>query len=340
MDPYEPVDDLSPTPEQEEARRRLWRRADGTARNAHRAGRPPYAGGFESPPPPRPSRPRPRRARTHRDPRLARRGPVVRAEEFFPEPFFPEPLYLEPPAPRSRGRGPLLLIALLAVAGAATCWAGMDRAAVMAEYGDPMAVSPEAAADVFARGANVLQELPDSGLLRVTLTDEEATSALALGFMLPELVRAMRSVSPDELRGTHGLDEIRRHLRTRILAGDARSVVPTTWLERVAAAVDPGLAVEDGQVRFSESGVVALAGSLRAWRLRQPLLVEVTPSVEGGRLGLDFHRVLLGRIPAPAGLFDRLGRLIPPERILGARYTDITELVVADGSLTIAGRIE
>ena len=324
MHPYEPVDDLSPTTEQEAARRALWRRADRLARDTL-PGVPPDA------PPPRRSRSRPpiNEIAPLDVPHLPRARPYV-APARRPTRG----------ARRSRGRWLLLVGALFAAALAATCTAAMDRSAVMAEYGEPTPVSTAAAADVFSRGATALQELPDSGLLRVTLTEEEATSALGLGLMLPELVRAMETVSPDEIGGTASLDEIRRRLRTRVLASDATSVAPTTLAGRLAALLDPRLAVEEAQVRFSDSGNVVLAGSIRAWRWRQPALAVVMPTVEEGRLRLDFARVQLGRILAPTWLFDRLARVVPPERILGARYTELTQLEVGDGTLTLEGRIE
>lgn len=318
MDPYEPLDDVSPTPEQEDARRALWRRADRLARDTF-PGTP-----LDLPPPPAPRRRPSRPASHHAASTEARRvvTPPVRRLE------------------RRRGRRvvrlALLGIVLLA-ASVATCSVGVAPATMMSEYEDPIPASPEIAMDVFARGASVLQDVPGSSVVEVTLSEAEATSAMGLGLSASDLLEVMRSVRPGELEGSESLGEIRRRLRTRLLAAEAAA--PSTWTERVRSAIDPRLGVEDAQVRFSESGRVVFAGSIRAWDWSQPTLLSLTPRVEDGALRIELHRAQLGRLAAPRFLFDRIERMLSPERILGGTVVEVTALEITGDSLTFEGRI-
>jgi hypothetical protein len=113
-----------------------------------------------------------------------------------------------------------------------------------------------------------------------------------------------------------------------------------TLVERIAAIIDPRLGVEDTQVRFSESGQVIVAGSVRAWRWRQPALVVVVPGVRDGRLHLDFEHARLGRLPAPSWLFDQAARLLSSALLMDRDYAEITRLDVEAGRLTFEGRIQ
>lgn len=300
MELEERGDEGSPTPEQEEARRELWRRTDRLQRFSGVA-----AG-------------------------AALGGAAVRAgrRRFVPGRRLR----------RLRSLGIGLVVVVLSVT---TCSVGVDTADMISAYGDPVPVSTEAVEQVFQRGADALQTLPDSRRLSVTVTDREATSALGLGLLVPDLLYAMRSIPPEQLQGSASLEDLRRRVQQHVW-GEATED-PTrqrSLVERIAVILDPRLGLEDAQVRFSESGQVIVAGSIRAWRWRQPALVVVAPGVEDGRLLLDFEHARLGRLPAPSWLFDQAGRLFASALLMGRDYAEITRLDVEAGRMTFEGRIQ
>lgn len=228
----------------------------------------------------------------------------------------------------------LTAVVLLSVAA---CSLGVDSSDYLAEYGDPEPVSGEAAKDLVARGASKLQELAEDGTLRVTINEVEARSVLAVGLRLDELARLMRSISPERIQQSTGIDDVLDIFADRMVGGGG-GVNPRGLSDRVVAVLDPH--VEDAQVRFSGSGQVAVAGSLAFWRLRQPALLVVVPSVDDGVVHLEFVKVRFGRLPAPRWLFNRLGSSLASAFVLGRDYGEITEIEVTEGRLTVAGTIE
>lgn len=219
----------------------------------------------------------------------------------------------------------------------AACSVGVDSSDYLAEYGDPEPVSDEAARDLVARGASKLQALAEDGTLRVTVNEIEARSVLAVGLRLDELARMMRSISPERVRQSTGIEDVLDVFAERVAAGGG-GMNPRTLRDRVVSILDPH--VEDPQVRFSGSGQVLVAGSVAFWRFRQPALLVVVPSVDDGVVHLEFAKARLGRLPAPRWLFNRLGSSLASTFLLGRDYGEITEIQVSEGELSVVGKIE
>lgn len=231
----------------------------------------------------------------------------------------------------------VLILTAVVLASVAACSAGVDSDDYLAEYGNPEPVSGQAATELIARGATTLQDLSDDGTLRVTINEVEARSALAVGLRLDELARVMRSLSPERVREASGIEDVLDLFAERVAASEA-ATNRQTWRGRIRAVLDPH--VEDAQVRFLGSGDVAVAGSLAVWRLRQPALLVVAPTVDEGSLQLEFSKARLGRIPAPRWVFNRLGPVLASAFVLGSDYAKLTEISVSDGELTVAATIE
>ncbi len=234
--------------------------------------------------------------------------------------------------PRIRGRKlAFLAIGLtVAVLSIATCSAGVNLQSLTSEYGEPVPATRDAAQRLVKRTATALQAAAASRRFRITIAEAEATSTLSLGLMMPELMRALETLPPEQLQQAGDIEGLRTMLRERESAQrEERSLT-----ERLVAILDPRLRTGDVQVRFTGEGHIVIAGYVQAWRWQQPALVVFAPRAGAGDLELDFVRGRLGRLPAPAWAFDRLGGLISSLILQGRDYAEITNLAVEAGHLT------
>ena len=228
---------------------------------------------------------------------------------------------------------------LIVVSSVATCSFGVDPSTLTAAYGDPVPASRDDAARVLTRGVEAVQRAPDAGAVRITMTEEEATSALSLGMMLPELIRASERIPPEELEAVDDLDALRERVQAEADAQRAEMAQNLGFLERLLVKLDPTIRTGDVQVRFEESGEVVVAGYVQAWRFRQPGIFVVAPRAEGGELTLDFVSGKLGRVPLPEVAFDWVGGMVASAILLGRDHAEVSEISVGDGTFTFEGRI-
>ncbi len=226
-----------------------------------------------------------------------------------------------------------LLIAALSIL---TWSASVDLQQLTAEYGEPVRPTKTAAERFVRRTAAAVQDAPNTRRLRITVTEAEATSALSLGLMVPELMRAIDSVPPHELQQINDIETLRMVLRERAEARKASR----NWRQKLAGFFDPELRTGDVQVQFTAGGEIVMAGYVQAWRWKQPALVVFAPSAKSGELELDFVKGKLGRIPAPAFAFDLLGQLVASLLLQGSEYAEITELSVQEGRMVFAGVVK
>jgi hypothetical protein len=237
-----------------------------------------------------------------------------------------------------RGRRKLVYLViglLVVVASITTCSAGVDLASLTAEYGDPVPTSTDAARRFVERTAAAVQSAAASRRLSISVSESEATSALSLGLMMPELMRAMETMPAEEIQQAKDIEEVRELIREH----EAVEPGSRTLGQRVAALLDPRLRTGDVQVRFTGNGEIVIAGYVHAWRWRQPALVVFAPSARAGELQLDFVKGRLGRLPAPAWAFDLLGNLVTSLILMGQDYAEISNLTVTEGRLTFEATV-
>jgi hypothetical protein len=213
-----------------------------------------------------------------------------------------------------------------------TCSGGVDPSSLTAEYGDPVPASPAEARRFVEKVAAAVQGSAGTRQLRLAVDEAEATSALSLGLMLPELMRAMETMPEEEIRGARTIEEMRERIRRHEEVQHPRR----NLVEKVLDALDPHLRTGDVQVRFTGEGQVVVAGWVQAWRWRQPALIVVAPRARGGELSLDFVKGRLGRLPAPERAFDLLGGMVSSLILLGDEYVELSELSVDRGRMTFA----
>jgi hypothetical protein len=226
--------------------------------------------------------------------------------------------------------------ALIVVLSVATCSYGVDSSTLTAPWGDPVRASRESAAHVLTRGAEVLQRAPESGGVRLTITETEATSALSLGLMMSDLMQVAGRIPQEELQQAADLDALRERIWAEADSQRRELAERAGFLERVLVRLDPRIRTGDVQVRFEPTGEVVMAGYVQAWRFRLPGLFVVAPSAGGGELNLDFVSGRLGRLPLPEFLFDWFGGMLARGVLLGQDLAQVSEISVSDGSLTFA----
>lgn len=228
---------------------------------------------------------------------------------------------------------------LIAVSSVATCSFGVDPSTLTADYGDPVPATTTDAARVLTRGSERIRQAPESGAIRLTMTEEEATSALAVGLMLPELMRAAEGIPQEEIQNAPDLEALRERVWAEADAQREAMMENAGFLEGLLIRLDPKIRSGDVQVRFEANGEVVVAGFIQAWWFRQPGLFVFSPRAADGELSLDFVNGRLGRLPLPEFAFDWMGGAAVRALQLGRDYAEIREITVGDGTLTFEGRL-
>jgi hypothetical protein len=229
-----------------------------------------------------------------------------------------------------------LLIVALSVT---TCSYGVDPVALTAPYGDPVPASTADAARVLTRGVDVLRAAPGEGSVRFTMTESEATSALSIGLMMSDLMQVAGRVPEEEIQQASDLEALRERIWQEAELQRQQVAERSGLFQRLLFKLDPRIRTGNIQVRFEGSGEVVVAGYVQAWRFRQPGIVVVKPSAQGGELDLDFVSGRLGRLPVPEFLFDWFGQMAARAVLLGQRYAEVSEISVGDGTFTFAARV-
>lgn len=229
-----------------------------------------------------------------------------------------------------------LLIVVLSVT---TCSFGVDPSSLTAPYGHPVPATTDDAARVLTRGVEAIQRAPESGSVRMVLTEAEATSALSLGMMFPDLMMASERIPREEILEARDLEALRERIWEAADARREELAEELGFFQRMLLKLDPRIRTGDVQVRFQETGEVVVAGYVQAWRFRQPGIFVLAPHASGGELELDFVSGRLGRLPLPELVFDWLGRGLASAILLGRQHAEVAELSIGDGTLTFEGRV-
>lgn len=225
-------------------------------------------------------------------------------------------------------------LALALAAGA--CFLPGVGEATLPDDGPPPAVS-QSAAQSFAQ--KVLASAGGDGTVRFTITQQEATSAVAV-------LAEMTAVSGDNPL-LEGAGQLPDQIPLEGIPGGLE-VTPEieALLERLRGPDGQGpdlsglrLEVDQPEIHFKGDGRMILRGYgvLGSWRL--PLRVVTRPRAGQGELMLDFVEGQIGRLPLPEFLFDPLGSMVSRALLAGQDYAEISELTVGSGTLTFSGRV-
>lgn len=243
--------------------------------------------------------------------------------------------------PTGRIRTAMILITALLTAALA-CSLPSSQGAELPDDGPPVAVSRGAAVSFVTKVIAIGGQASTSQSVRFTITQEEVTSALAYGSEL-----AIYAQGGPVFEGLSNLEV--GDLPTEDLPPQAQRFRQLAEsLDHVTGSEEGGtrrlfslfrLRLEEPQVYFKSDSRMIVRGVGRLARWQQPLRVVFAPRAEEGELELDFVDGQLGSLPLPEFLFDPLGELLSQALLAGQDYAAITELTVADGTLTFAGEL-
>lgn len=227
----------------------------------------------------------------------------------------------------------LLVSGLLVVLVLVGCRAPSDlRNWGLPDDGPPAAASPEAAQRLIDKVTAAAQSAATTGHFSVSITEEEATSALSFyGDMLERF----------EVLPTDGSEEIEVRPEAEEVDGDGwRELLD--WQERLPVGGERGallgLALEEPAVYFLGDGHLIIRGRIRLPIGQWPFRVVARPHASQGELVLDLVEGQIGPLPMPQIAFNYLARGLARAVVAGQEYVEITEILVSDGVLTVSGR--
>jgi hypothetical protein len=238
--------------------------------------------------------------------------------------------------PRGRLRRRFGFGVLVVVLSVATCSYGVDTTTLTADWGEPVRASTEDAGRVLTRSVDLLRAARETGNVRIAMTEAEATAALSIGLLMPELSQAAGRIPQEEVRQATDLEALRERVWEEAELQRQELAERSGWAQRVLLKLDPRIRTGHIEVRFEETGEVVMAGYIEAWRFRLPGLFVVAPSAGGGELELDFVSGRLGRLPLPEVVFDWIGRSAARAVLVGKGVARLEEITVGDGTLKLA----
>lgn len=229
-----------------------------------------------------------------------------------------------------------LVAAVLLTLSTLACTLPGGSEASLPDDGPPVAVSQKAASSFAAKA---LASTENSGTLSFTITQEEATSAVAISVQLMTLSKDNPLLEefggiPEQI----DLDQMTEDLEvTPEIEALLKRFSGSDGQDRNLTNLRLGL--DEPQIYFKEDGRMILRGYglLGNWRL--PLRVVTKPQAAHGELELDFVEGQIGRLPLPEFLFDPLGKLLSRMLLAGQDYAEISQLTVSPGTLTFTGRV-
>lgn len=224
---------------------------------------------------------------------------------------------------------PRLTLALAVLCGVlVSACGGSQTSAVLPDDGPAVPVSKEAASRLFEKVLSAVESAAQTQSVSFTVTDEEVTSALALGAQYvtftpagPIINGVPGSQSGQSAPGLKGMGQ------------------PDTGVggDGALSLSNFGLKVEAPQVRFAKDGRMTLEGYGRVGSWRQPVRVVMAPRATDGELDLHFVEGRIGSLPLPAFIFNPIGKGLASLILAGSDSLKIHEISIQQGSMTLSG---
>jgi hypothetical protein len=206
--------------------------------------------------------------------------------------------------------------------------AGTQTGAFLPDEGPAVPVSKQAASRLFEKVLSAVESAAQTQSVRFTLTDEEVTSALALGAQFvtftpagPVIQGLPGSQSAQGAPGLEGMGQPNAN-------GGGNGAFSLTNF---------GLKIEKPQVRFTGDGRMILEGYGRVGSWRQPVRAVMAPRASDGELDLHFVKGRIGSLPLPAFIFNPIGKALASLILAGSDSLKIHEISIQQGSMTLSG---
>lgn len=250
--------------------------------------------------------------------------------------------------------GCLVVVVLAAACGVAAATVGKDYlesrlATDLPDECPEIAVSQDAAVSFLTKVLTAGEGATQTRSVRVTVTQQELTSFVAIGSLLAEQMQELQNLqnlqnlSPEQAQQLQELENLQGMERLQALqefneqrqesgnTGPTGLPIPDTSLH---------VALEEPQICFRDDGRVAVEGYGAIRGRRQPLRLILAPRASQGELVLDFVEGDLGPVPMPEPVFDTIGSGLSKAILAGRDYAEIDEISVQQGSITIGGRLK
>jgi hypothetical protein len=172
----------------------------------------------------------------------------------------------------------------------------------------------------------------------LTVTQEEVSSFLDLASEVARLAAAQGADSVSDLErldpatlpeGAEDLPELLAALRAEGDLGDESLPDLALW-SRIA----------EPRVRFAAGGQMIVTGDVDLLGLRQPVRMVVVPRPEGDKVFLTFVEGSIGPLPVPDWLAGEVVANVDALLLLGQDFAAIRDVTVAEGELSVTGRLE
>lgn len=206
---------------------------------------------------------------------------------------------------------------------------GFQADATLPNEGPAVPVSKAAATRLFEKVVSAVESAAETQSVMFTVTDEEVTSALALGAQYvtftpagPVIAGLPGSPGSQSAPGLEGLG----------LPGTNGQNDGSLSLSSL------GLKIESPQVRFTADGQMVLEGYGRVSRWRQPVRVVMAPRASDGELDLHFVEGQIGGLPLPAFVFNPIGKALAAVILAGSDSVQIHEISIKQGAMTVSGQ--
>lgn len=204
---------------------------------------------------------------------------------------------------------------------------GSQAGPTLPDEGPPVPVSKEAATRLFEKVLGALESAALTKSVQFAVTDEEVTSALALGAQYVAFTPAGPVIQG--LPGSPG----------------GQSAPGLEGLGQAGSGADDGgfslsnlsLKIESPQVRFTSDGQMIVEGYGRIGSWRQPLRVVTAPRASDGELDLQFVEGQIGGLPLPAFIFNPIGKALAALILAGSDSVQVHEIRIQQGTMTVSG---
>lgn len=175
-----------------------------------------------------------------------------------------------------------------------------------------------------------LKTAASGGRFTITVTQEEVTSALALGTHLNAVTQRMSTLTPEQAQKVNDLDGL------LALSDNDDPLADGFQL----SDLKPTINLKSPQIRFLADGNIELTGFFRLWLWYFPLNIVFAPRADNGNMELDFVSGKVGSIPVPEGVVDWLGEQLVRALGLVDDYVSLDTIKVTDGRMTLSGRVK
>lgn len=208
------------------------------------------------------------------------------------------------------------------------------NAVAMPDDGREPVVTEDASREVVRRVVDVIRNTPSGSDFRITATQDEVTSFLALGAdVLAYYQAAYAAGETPEPKQIPGIDEFVSDAQWQAamdqLNGNAQGAA--------SLLLEVRSSIEDPRVYLKDDGTLVLKGMAVVAGTRTPLRLVLAPAPVADGYAVRFLEGQLGTVAAPEWLSGLIERALGEGMRLANQSVTITGIGITDGEITVSG---